>query len=284
MRHERPRSVFRDERGIALPLALIVLTLLTSLTVAFLGLSSTEPTIAANLKRGETALALAEAGIERGIWALSYPGSSGVTANPAATPYDGQQLLALAGGGYTIAITAGPTPADRILTAHGYVPRNGVALPAPPAALAQSDIAAHRAVRLQVRAGAGNGLDGNDNTVAGPAKNLPGALTVAGTLEMGGNSLVDGSSQSDGTPNNCAKKGGVTIRDKTTLSDGTEVDNTITLKGSASALGTPAQQEFGYDDFAQYQFGTAQLAALKALAQAEGTYIHPTSNSQFNLN
>ena len=47
----RPRSPLSDQRGIALPLALVVLTLLTSLTLAFLALTSTEPTIAANLQR-----------------------------------------------------------------------------------------------------------------------------------------------------------------------------------------------------------------------------------------
>jgi len=41
------------------------------LTLAFLGLTSSEPMITANLKRGEQALAHAEAGVERAIWALS---------------------------------------------------------------------------------------------------------------------------------------------------------------------------------------------------------------------
>jgi hypothetical protein len=282
MAHRRLRATLGDQRGVALPLALIVMTLLASLTLAFLGLSSTEPTIAANLKRGEAALSLAEAGIERAIWALSYPTASGVT-NPATAPYDGSQLAALAPGAYTITITPGPGASDRTLVAHGYIVRDGVALPAQPGNLAQSDIAAHRVVRLQVKTGGGGGGGGGDNTVAGPAKNLPGALTVAGTLQMSGNSLVDGNNQADGTPNNCAQKGGVTIRDKTTLPDSSEVDNTINLSGSASAVGTPAQQELGYTDFSAYTFGQAQLAALKALAQAEGTYIQPTSSAQLNL-
>src|SRR5438874_1880903 len=69
----RLRAALTDQRGIALPLALIVMTLLTVLTLGFLGLTSTEPMITANLKRGEQALAHAEAGIERAIWALSNP-------------------------------------------------------------------------------------------------------------------------------------------------------------------------------------------------------------------
>ncbi|MGH7339319.1 MAG: hypothetical protein ACREKH_02415, partial [Candidatus Rokuibacteriota bacterium] len=254
-----------------------VLTLLTSLTLAFLGLTATEPTIAANLKRGEVALALAEAGIERAIWALTNPGGVPL---PAAAPYDGQQLSTLGPGAYTIAITAGATPNSRVLVAHGYAARDGVAFPAQVGGLAQADIAAHRVVQVQVTAGGANGVGGpaTPNDVS-----LPGALTVAGTLQMSGNSMVNGNDQADGTPNSCAKKGGVTIRDKTLLSGGGEVDNTITLSGSASAIGTPSQQELGYTDFSAYTFNTAQLAALKALAQTEGTYIQPTSNAQFNL-
>src|SRR5258706_12414994 len=73
MARHRLLSVGRDQRGIALPLALILLTLLMSLTLAFLTMGSSEPTIAANLKSGEMALAAAEAGIERATWALSNP-------------------------------------------------------------------------------------------------------------------------------------------------------------------------------------------------------------------
>lgn len=278
MPHQRFRSALVDQRGIALPLALIVLTLLTSLTLAFLGLTATEPMISANHKRGEEALGLAEAGLERAIWALSYPTASGIT-NPAAAPYNGQQLIALAPGALSIAITPGAAPNDRILVAHGYLVRDGVALPAQPANLAQADITAHRVVRVQVTAG--------NNTVGGPGTpnnvNLPGALTVAGSLQMSGNSLVNGNDQAAGTPNSCPHRAGVTIRDKTLLPNGTELDNTISLSGSASAIGTPSQQELGYDAFAPYGFGTAQLAALKALAQAQGTYIQPSSSSEFHL-
>jgi hypothetical protein len=107
---------------------------------------------------------------------------------------------------------------------------------------------------------------------------------------MRGNSLINGNDASNGVPNGCSQKAGVTIRDKTKLPDdqcGTppcEADNTIDLSGSAETIGTPAQQELGYDDFSPYTFSAAQLDALKALAQAEGTYIKPTDSSQFNLN
>jgi hypothetical protein len=278
-----------DERGIALPLALIMLMLLTSLTLALLAVSSTEPMISTNHKTGEQALAAAEAGIERAIWALSNPtvDTAGVNTkltnlNAIPAAYSGQTLFGLAGlRAYSVTIAgAGPTT----ITAHGYVVREGVAVPAQPGDLVQANIAAHRQVRLEVTAGGGGAGGGGRVGGAGIDGSLPGALTVAGSVQMSGNSLVDGNDSANGTPNNCAKKGGVTIRDKTTLSGGTEVDNTIGLQGSASAVGTPAQQELGYNDFAAYTFNSAQLQALKALAQASGTYIKPTSNDQFNLN
>ena len=270
------RSAFVDGQGIALPLALIVLMLLTSLSLAFLAMSTSEPVIATNLKRGEAALALAEAGIERAIWALSNPAAAGLTdltQIPAA--YSGLTLFQIGQAGYSVALTGtGPV----LITARGFVLRDGVALPAQPAQLTQADIAAQRRVQLQVTA---------PGSVGGPAApsdmKLPGALTVAGSVQMSGNSLVNGTDQAAGTPNGCAKKGGVTIRDKTTLSGGTEIDNTISLGGSASAVGTPAQQELSYTDFAPFSFGDAQLTALKAVAQQQGTYIQPTSNSQFDL-
>src|SRR5436309_1743584 len=96
MASRRLPSTLLDQRGMALPLALIILTLLTSLTVAFLMMSSTEPLIAANLKGGEQALSNAEAGIERALWALANPGVTGLTnLNQIPASYKGQTLFAL---------------------------------------------------------------------------------------------------------------------------------------------------------------------------------------------
>ena len=274
----RPRSALADQRGIALPLALVVLALLTSLTLAFLAMSSTEPVIAMNLKGGEEALALAEGGLERALWALA---NSGVAtyglANPlpaqVPTPFNGQQLVVLGGSGaYTITVAAGAGPNDRTITARGYVVRNGVVVPEQPAQLANFDIAARRAVQIRATA----------RPVGGPGMDPPGALTVAGTVQMSGNSLVDGNDSADGTDNGC-HKAGVTNRTTTTLSDGTVINNSISTGGSSSTVGTPAQQSLTPAQFEPYTFSDAQLAAIKALAQSQGTYIQPSSNAQFNL-
>ena len=65
--------VLRDERGMALPLALLVLVILMALTTAFSSLATTEPTIGRNLSMGAQARSFAESGMERAIWAVSNP-------------------------------------------------------------------------------------------------------------------------------------------------------------------------------------------------------------------
>ncbi len=58
----------REERGVALPLAMILLMILTMLTITFMSLGAVEPQISANLSDGARARQLAESGIE---WAMS---------------------------------------------------------------------------------------------------------------------------------------------------------------------------------------------------------------------
>jgi Tfp pilus assembly protein PilV len=61
------RALIRDQRGVALPLALIALLILTMLVLTVLNLGAVEPTISRNLSDTARARHLAEAGIE---WAF----------------------------------------------------------------------------------------------------------------------------------------------------------------------------------------------------------------------
>jgi len=61
-------SFMRNERGVALPLAMILLLVLTMLTITFMSLGSVEPQISRNLSDGARARQLAESGLE---WAMS---------------------------------------------------------------------------------------------------------------------------------------------------------------------------------------------------------------------
>ena len=63
----------RDERGIALPMALMALLILSTLVIAFALLASSEPVVATNQKMVAQARSVAESGLERAIWALNNP-------------------------------------------------------------------------------------------------------------------------------------------------------------------------------------------------------------------
>jgi len=278
-------SIWTDQRGIALPLSLIVLLLLASLTLAFMGLGASEPTIANNLRGGEQALALAEAGMERGLWALANPAVTGLT-NPAQipVPYNNGQLFSLPGnaeGTYAITLALVAAPNTWQITARGYVLRNGVAVPATPGQLASANIAAQRGIQLRANVGP---------LVGGPGaplnQNFPGALTAAGKVSMSGSSSTDGNNRAPNTPNTCSNKAGDTVRDNG--------QDTIDLSGNGRTDGTvpvsysndpklKGSQKLPVDQFNQSLLSTDQLAALKSLAQGYGAYIKPTSNSQINL-
>src|SRR5882672_9189977 len=76
------RTTITNERGVALPMALITLVLLTTLMLAFAVLSQTEPVIAGNQLRVSQARSLAESGFEYAVWALT---AGNVAAPPAGT-------------------------------------------------------------------------------------------------------------------------------------------------------------------------------------------------------
>lgn len=61
------RKLLGNERGVALPLAMILLVVLTMLTLTFMSLGSVEPQISRNLSDGARARQLAESGIEWGF-------------------------------------------------------------------------------------------------------------------------------------------------------------------------------------------------------------------------
>jgi hypothetical protein len=257
MTRRRLVEMFGERRGSALPLAMMVLVLVTSLTTAFLGLSATEPMIAANLKGGDQALALAEAAVERARWALANPaapasGLSSPLPNPVPAPY-GSQLVPFGPGVYQVAVTGGATANERNIVAVGSILRDGAALPgAPP--IPQADLFAQRVVQVVV-SGSGTALFGTMNP--------PGALTVGGSVQMSGNTAINGNSST------CGSKTGVTIT----------TGQTISTSGNASILGTPATSTISPSQFQGVIPSMNDLASLKALAQSHGTYINPTGSS-----
>ena len=103
-------SAARNERGVALPLALLTLVMLSGLLLAFLAMSVHEPQIAQNHGSASRAFHIADAGIEH-AWAV-LP-STDLTTLPL-TRFSNEVF---GGGSYTVIITK--PGADYILTSTG---------------------------------------------------------------------------------------------------------------------------------------------------------------------
>jgi hypothetical protein len=280
------RRSIRDERGIALPVAMMALVLLAGITVAFVAMAGMEPFIAANHQASHEALNLAESAVERTIWALNVPGELGAWTPVAAdepaplAPYNGSQLIGAGQGFYSMNVTAGAAGARtaRNVTAMGYVLRDGAPAPANPAALMPGG--ANEPDRT--------GMKSLQATLIymGPYE-PPAGLTSGGSVEAGGNTTVDGANSAPGTPNTCANKTGAAVRIKTTYGPGPDgvlgtaddeaVPNMLTVSGSASVTGSPENSKYVDEKTfnEKYLLSPDQLAVLKEYAKSHGTYFQP---------
>jgi len=266
----RLARILSGQRGIALPMALIALLILTALVVAFSVLSTSEPTIAANHLRVAQARALAEAGVERAAWALTNKDATGGLADPLPSivpaPYDGSVLVpVLVGatqvGGFRVTVASGAQSNERTVAAVGWVPTD-----------ASSDGRTKAHQRITATLAKIRFLD------------PPCALCVRGDLDIGGNSTVD--SRSD---TSCGSKSGTITTGTTTIGSGAAdvwgADGNSTRNQTGTA--PPADIVNGYStaSFDSYLFTSSDLDALKAIAKARGTYYQGavTFNSSFQM-
>jgi hypothetical protein len=123
-----------NARGIATPMALMVMMILTALMAAFAVLATSERQIASNHVASAQARALAESGLERVLWALSTGESSPATPgiivldanynlpSPVPSPYDGSTEVALGVGSFKVTVAAGTQINEKVITAVGFVP------------------------------------------------------------------------------------------------------------------------------------------------------------------
>ena len=260
----RTTKRFWNEHGVALPMAMMTLVLLTTLMLAFLALSQTEPVIASNQFRVSQARALAESGMEHAVWALTtgnvLPGedipagalANPIPSNPAAAPFDGNAFSVVSShGGYTVRVTT-PDPVGqplrRQIEAVGWVPT-------------PSPSSARRRIVASVQA------------LPDLALNAPCALCVRGDLDVQGNSLVD--ARTDGL---C---GGTQPKYGAFTSGNIEQQGSSSIKGQAGT--NPSGNQPGVDyaegrpesDFASFAFKDEHLDTLKELAKKNGTYFGP---------
>ena len=245
-----------SEDGIALPMTLIILTLLTALTVAFLAFSSSEPAIAMNQMTNAQARAIAESGIERALWALtkgdSSPGAAGSIDDPlpapVPAPYNGSAYVAVGVGEFTVTVGPSPTGAvnERTITAVGFVPDhvNPVAIK-----------------KIQTTVTRVKFLDPPCAVCAGGEQ--PAGSTTE--IQVGGSASITAN-----TANGAAYCAGVTPT-AAAYSQGTIGTNgnpNITGPSGGSAL-AEHQPTHNFSDF---QFTDSDMAVLKSLAKANGTY------------
>jgi Tfp pilus assembly protein PilX len=108
------RTLLGNERGVALPLAMILLVVLTMLTLTFMSLGTVEPQISRNLADGARARQLAESGIEWGFNRISS-----FDFNDTTLLGSGQTTSGLCGGISCKVLTASQTLPTAVASAPG---------------------------------------------------------------------------------------------------------------------------------------------------------------------
>jgi hypothetical protein len=239
------------ERGIALPLAMMMMVSLMALMLSFAVLAQHEPTIAANHSHAQQALQMANSGVERTLWALANAADTdGIPTSPttAATPYNGSHYFTVGvNGGFTVQVTPGATSSERTVTAIGWSPNNTGASKA------------HRKVQVIALA-------------PPPPLNPPCAICVAGSTQVGGSAVVD----SRGNGCGAASPPTTAVRSSQTT--------TVAGSGDVYGYGNDTKNESGADyasgaDSSQFLYNQSNIDALKAIAQANGTYYRGPQTS-----
>lgn len=240
-----------DQRGIVLPLAMLVLFILTSLLVAMVFMTQQEPVIAGNQLRGLQARTLAESGLERALWALTNSGATGGLAAPAAdavagAPYNGATFVTVDGtGGFTVKVT-GVSTTQALIEAVGWAPTNDASGTEP---------RAHRK------------LTATAMRFPAPGTDSPCVICVSGPSSAGGSAQVSAL-----TDTSCGNKSGMGV-----YGDGA----TLSTSGSAGIYGADGNATANQStdvttgiasDFNTFDLSTATLDALKAYAKSKGTY------------
>ena len=250
--------ITRDERGAALPLAMITLSLLATLVLGLSMLTVSEPLIASNQLQSAQAQGLAEAGLERALWAVQRPqdqaGLPHPLPMPSPAPYDGSRLIALSTsgvstGGFRLTVLPGAASNERQVVSVGWMPTDD------PADLRPR---AHRRITATLW------------RVRVPAELAPCALCALGNLTLEESAVVDARAD-------LACGGG---------KSGAWASGTVSLATGARILGADGDDVLnGPADYRSAQPGEAadawtlseaDLNALKRLARARGTYFQGT--------
>lgn len=259
-----PRAPISDQRGIAVPTAVLSLLLLSTVVIGFSTLSAIEPTIANNQLRVAQARAIAEAGVEQALWALSNPSDPNgipMTFTSAPAPYDGGRAVTVAVGptvvgSFRVTVANGAAPYEREIVSVGWVPGEGAGR----AAVQKITVTALNAQLI--------------------AKDPPAALAVAADLRAEGAVRVDARGDSS-----CGRKLGTLSAGRARLesaraeiyggTDDNAIPNQVSDAGGGpipAAAGDIATSVSGavFDSFG---LTDVDLNALRSVARARGTYL-----------
>jgi hypothetical protein len=248
-----------NQRGVALPSALLALAILSALMVAFAMLAGSEPTIASNHAQSARARAFAESGVERAIWALSTPTASGLTdplPNPMPAAYAGGFTIVESRngatlGGFRLTVAPGSKPTERNVTSVGFTP----------------DDASPRAIRkIEVTLAKIKAFDPKCTICLG-GESPPGTTS---TLQVGGNASINGSDQTGNNPPAASYCGGQ-VPPAAIMTTGTVLTNgnpQIIAPPGGAAVMTDAPRS----SFDSLTLTDDDMAVLKSIAMSRGTY------------
>ena len=259
--------IWKNERGLALPMAVLLLLVLTSLMLAFVSLAQTEPMIAKNHLLATQARAQAEAGFERAVWALSQgaiakavpaaipqyaidPALLPIDGSVAPAPYNGSvYVVSGTTGGFEVTVTRKPGMGtnQREVEAIGYAPSN--------TALTRS----RRRIVATVE------------KLPDVAFDTPCALCVKGDVGVGGNSTIDATLDTS-----CGNKLGVVSSGTTTRGPSANIKGAVDGNNIANQS-TDYQQNAPSSTFDSITLSAKNFNTLRALAQLNGTYFGPGS-------
>jgi hypothetical protein len=258
----------RDQRGVALPMALLALLILSTLVIAFALLATSEPLIATNQKLVAQARAVTESGLERAIWALNNPADLNGLPTPlpgtVPAPYDGSTPIPISVNGTQIGVvfvtvTNGINPNERNVVAVGWAPTN-----------AGSGSNAHQKIQATV------------SRFIFSATPPPASLTVQGQINITGNTNID--SRPD---QSCGAKDGTWSVESTAVGGSGNVygaDGNDTAGQSAPSGITDVKQNVSPSAFAPFILKNQDLNTLKAMAKAAGTYYSGAGVSSLTFN
>jgi len=248
-------GMLRDQRGIALPMSLLALLILSTLVISFALLATSEPLIATNQKMVAQARAVAESGLEQAIWALNNPTDPNGLPSPlpgtVPSPYDGSNPIPISNSSGTqigvafVTVTPGTNLNERNVTTVGWVPTN-----------------TPKAARQKIQATVSRFIfSGNPP---------PASLTVQGQINITGNTNID--SRPD---QSCGAKDGTWSVGATAVGGSGDVygaDGNSTAGQSAPSGITDVKQNVPTSAFDPFILKNQDLNSLKAMAKAAGTY------------